>query len=136
MGDLLKSAGPSYIGGMRQRLTTAAAVFALALPVQADETGNEDNGTALMERGAQMFFEGIMREMEPALEDLEGLAEEMGPELHRFVQEMGPAFAELLSQIEDLSAYHPPEMLPNGDIILRRKTPEEMGEAPPEDIEI
>jgi len=29
--------------------------------------------------------------------------------------------------IGDIDAYHPPEMLPNGDIILRRKTPLERG---------
>jgi len=36
---------------------------------------------------------------------------------------MGPAFGELMGKIDDLSVYHPPEMLPNGDIILRRKAP-------------
>ena len=64
-----------------------------------------------------------MREMEPAMDDLRGLAEEMGPDLKRFVEEMGPAFGDLMGRIGDINAYHPPEMLPNGDIILRRKTP-------------
>lgn len=101
------------------------------MPLQAQESENGD-GLSLMERGAQLFFEGIKREMEPALDDLMGLADEMEPMLREFVQDMGPALAELLAQIEDLSAYHPPEMLPNGDIILRKKTPAEMAE---EDIE-
>ena len=43
-----------------------------------------------------------MAEMEPALEDLQGF-------------------------VDNLNAYHPPEILPNGDILIRRKTPEEMG---------
>ncbi len=120
---------------------TAATALCLAQPAAAQDPGAEaeaNNGLSLMERGAQMFFEGMMREMEPALKDLEEMAEKMGPQLRRFVQEMGPAFAELMGEIEDLSNYHPPEMLPNGDIIIRRKTPEEMGEepAPKEDIEI
>ena len=34
---------------------------------------------------------------------------------------MGPALETLLEAVEDFSAYHPPEVLPNGDIILRKK---------------
>ncbi len=90
-----------------------------------------------MERGAQLFLEGIMQEMEPALDDLQGFAEDMEPALRGFMQEMGPAFAELLGKIEDLSAYHPPEMLPNGDIILRKKTPQEiLDDTPSGEIDI
>ena len=115
-----------YVEGMKQSLLIASTALCLALPATAQEEGEGENGLSLMERGAQMFMEGIMREMEPALDDLRGMAEEMQPALRRFVDEMGPAFAELLGQIEDLSLYHPPEMLPNGDIIIRRKTPDEI----------
>lgn len=91
----------------------------------------------MMERGAQMFLEGILREIEPALDDLQGLSEEFRPKLRGFVDEMGPALADLLAQIEDFSAYHPPEILPNGDIILRRKTPDEIEQSEDQDdIEI
>ncbi len=100
-----------------------AAVLSFAAPLSAQEAEDDPSGMSLMERGAQMFMEGIMREMEPAMEDLKGLAETMGPDLRRFVEEMGPAFGELMGKIDDLSVYHPPEMLPNGDIILRRKAP-------------
>lgn len=113
-----------------------AAICGLAaLPLQAQEAEGDD-GFSLMERGAQMFLEGILREVEPAIKDLEGLAEKVGPDLRRFVEEMGPAFAEIMNEIGDLSAYHPPEILPNGDIILRKKTPEEMQENPPGENEI
>jgi len=101
---------------------TSALALCLALPTSAQEA-TEDEGQSLMERGARLFMEGIMREMEPAMDDLRGLAEEMGPDLKRFVEEMGPAFGDLMGRIGDINAYHPPEMLPNGDIILRRKTP-------------
>ena len=47
----------------------------------------------------------------------------MGPELRRFVEEMGPAFGRIDGQDRRSERYHPPEMLPNGDIILRRKAP-------------
>ena len=109
----------------------SATALCLALPLHAQENDEDETGPSLMERGAQMFLEGIMREMEPAVNDLKGLAETMGPELRRFVEEMGPAFGELMGKIDDLNAYHPPEMLPNGDIILRRKTPKEPEAAPP-----
>ncbi len=118
-----------------KRLGFIAFAMCLAAPLAAQEEG-EDNGLTLMERGAQMFFEGIMREMEPAMKDLEGLAERMGPEVKRFVDEMGPAFADLMEKIDDFSAYHPPELLPNGDIILRKKSPDEMQEEPLEHGEI
>jgi hypothetical protein len=127
---------------MKHRVATCLLALSLAAPfpgpASAQDEGTPDEGLSLMERGAQMFLEGILREMEPAMRDLRDLAEDMGPELRRFMQEMGPAFAELLGQIDDLSAYHPPEMLPNGDIILRRKRPDETEPelAPPKEGEI
>ena len=121
---------------MRRIALIAATATALALPLHAQEAEEEGEGLSLMERGAQMFIEGIMREMEPAMRDLQDLAEDMGPELRRFVEEMGPAFGELMGKIDDLNAYHPPEMLPNGDIILRRKTPDEREPDPLQDDEI
>ena len=55
-----------------------------------------------MERGAQMFMDGINREMAPAFDNLSELADQMRPALRNFAREMGPR-------------------LGNGDIILRRK---------------
>lgn len=92
----------------------------MVLPAQAEE-----DGPSLMERGAELFLEGLMREMEPALDELQGFAEGMQPALRQFMDEMGPAFADVLGKVGDLSAYHAPEILPNGDIIMRRKTPVE-----------
>ena len=74
-----------------------------------------------MERGAQMFLEGILKEMEPAIDEFQGLADEMGPALRQFADEMGPKLTELFAEVEDWSVYQPPEVLPNGDIIIRRK---------------
>lgn len=51
-----------------------------------------------MAEALRLFMQGLMKEMEPALDDLSEL-------------------------LDNLDAYHPPEMLPNGDIIIRRKTP-------------
>ena len=37
--------------------------------------------------------------------------------------EIVPALRELEGALQDWNAYHPPEILPNGDIIIRRKQP-------------
>lgn len=111
------------------RYAFVICLIALAAPVSAQE---QERGLSLMERGAQMLMEGLMQEMEPALEDLQGLAEDVGPALQDFALQMGPALRDMLDQVEDWSAYHPPEILENGDIIIRRKTPEQ--ETPQEEI--
>jgi hypothetical protein len=84
-----------------------------------------------MEQGLDLFWEGLREEMAPALEDLQGLAETIGPSMQEFWAEMGPALAEIAGQVEDWSVYEMPEILPNGDIIIRRK-PEEPEEAEPQ----
>src|SRR6056297_3092558 len=106
-----------------------------ATPAIAQDTPEED-GRSLMQEGARLFWEGIRREMGPALESLQDQAEEMEPALREFVEEMGPALRELMEKAGDLSAYHAPEILPNGDIILRRKTPQEEQDAPAPEGEI
>jgi len=108
------------------------AMLGLVTPAFAQE-GIEDN-RSLMERGAQMLMEGLMREMEPALEDLKGMAEEFGPALRDFTAQMGPALRGLLDEVEDWSVYEAPEMLDNGDIIIRRK-PEQDIPAPDADAD-
>ena len=89
---------------MRQILV---AIFVLstatAAPAQSPD-GGEGEGLDLMGEALRLFMRGLMQEMEPALEGMEGL-------------------------LDNLDAYHPPEVLPNGDIIIRRKDPHE---APPE----
>jgi len=106
-----------------------------ATPAIAQDTPEED-GRSLMQEGARLFWEGIRREMGPALESLQDQAEEMEPALREFVEEMGPALRDLMEKAGDLSAYHAPEILPNGDIILRRKTPQEEQDAPAPEGEI
>lgn len=124
----------AYIGVMKQ----IALVTALTLSLCSAAPAQEDSGTSLMEEGARLFFRGLMSEMEPALKELEGLADEMEPALRSFATEMGPALRDLMDKVEDWSRYHPPEIQPNGDIIIRRKTPapEEPPVTEPEEIEL
>ncbi|WP_299553965.1 hypothetical protein [uncultured Tateyamaria sp.] len=106
-----------------KQIAVALCLIALAAPVAAQQT-DEDRSLSLMERGAQMLMEGLMREMEPAMDGLQDMAEEFGPALRDFTAQMGPALRDLLEEVEDWSVYHPPEMLENGDIIIRRKAPQ------------
>lgn len=92
--------------------------LSLATPAIAAE---DEDGKSMMQRGAELFFKGLTEQMEPAIEDLKTLTEDMGPELLEFFSSMGPALGELLEEVEDWSVYERPEMLPNGDIIIRRK---------------
>ena len=72
------------------------AFILAATPVPAQDTGSE--GRDLMAEALRLFMRGLMEEMEPAFDDLNSL-------------------------LENFDAYHPPEILPNGDIIIRRRTP-------------
>ena len=47
---------------------------------------------------------------------------QFGPALQSFMEEMGPALTDLSAQVQDWSAYEEPEMLLNGDIVIRKKT--------------
>ncbi|MEW9921454.1 hypothetical protein AB2B41_17735 [Marimonas sp. MJW-29] len=123
-----------------KRIAALALALSLAAPV-ARAQEEDERGLSLMERGAQLFMEGILREMEPAIEEFQGFADDIGPALRQFAQEMGPKLGELLDEVEDWSAYEAPEMLPNGDIIIRRKpnhpmTPPETPTEPAPQIEL
>lgn len=116
-------------------LSLALSLGLMAHPASAEqapsETETPSEGLSLMEEGAKLFLKGLQSQMEPALEGLEGLAGKVGPALGAFLKEMGPALADIAGKVEDWSVYEAPEMLPNGDIVIRRK-PEQTPEAPPE----
>ena len=110
----------------RLALFATAAFAAFAAPAAAQE-GNADDpigeGLDLFQRGADLFLRGLMDEIAPQLEQLRPRIEGLG-------EEIGPMIAGLLELIDEIDAYHPPERLPNGDIILRRKDPAERGPRP------
>ena len=72
------------------------AALVLAAPAGAQEEG-------LFERGVELMMRGLMREMAPAIEDLE------------------TTMTLLEGVIGRIERYEAPEMLPNGDIIIRRR---------------
>ena len=104
------------------------AAFALMLgltPVYAEEPAPvppTDEGWSLMERGARLLMQGLMTEMQPALDEMGKALSGIEPAL----REMQPALRDLISLLGDIRYYHAPEKLPNGDIIIRRKTGPEL----------
>lgn len=88
-----------------------AAMVCFALPAHAQEDPPAGEGLfPFMER----FLRDFMTEAEPQLRELERGLTELEPELDRF-----------LGRMRDMTQYHPPEVLPNGDILIRRRQPEE-----------
>lgn len=104
---------------IRAALLSAALLSPLPLAAQEASPVEPEDGPSLMERGLSLFFEGFRQEMEPALD---GMGEALG--------EMRPALTELLGMIDNMTNYQMPEMLENGDIIIRRK-PDAPPVAPP-----
>jgi len=83
---------------MRKIAALSLVVMLASSPIQAQEKdGDMREGIDLLQEGLQLLFRGLMNELGPALLELEG-------------------------KIIDLNQYEMPEILPNGDIIIRRKT--------------
>jgi hypothetical protein len=73
-----------------------------ALPATAEEPNRElSEGLELLGEGARLLLRGLQTEMEPMAEGWGVLVEKLG----------------------DFSLYQMPEILPNGDIVIRRKEP-------------
>lgn len=104
----------------------AAAVLSLALLAPPAFAQDTEEGLSLMEEGARLLLRGMIAEIDPAIGDFTAFAEEAGPRLRQFAMEMGPALQRILRVIDDLDNYAAPEILPNGDIIIRR-----LPDAPP-----
>ncbi|MEE3359624.1 MAG: hypothetical protein VX248_06710 [Pseudomonadota bacterium] len=103
---------------MKQTATALLIALSLSTPVAA---ADDEDGFSLMERGMELFFRGMISEIDPALEELKKFMDDAGPAVHNFMLEMGPRLGAILDEVEDWSVYEAPEMLPNGDIIIRRK---------------
>ena len=119
-------------------VTMAAALAAglsLSQAARSQETPtpevseDEESSREKIQRGWDSLLEGFQDEMAPSLEALRDWAEAAGPALESFLEEMGPALTGMMDQVRDWSAYEAPEILPNGDIIMRRKP--EAGPLPP-----
>ena len=106
--------GPGcYPPPMTRILVLCLCLAALPAHAQVEDDGGRglQDGIDLLSEGTRLLLEGLMNDLGPAIE---GLRE----------------------RIEDLDAYHPPEILPNGDIIIRRRTPLETTPEPGDGIDL
>ena len=84
---------------MKQIYAICLAAMLSVAPVSAQDNSEQmQEGFNLLEKGVELLLQGL-------------------------IEELGPKLLELEGKIIDLNAYQFPEMLPNGDIIIRRKTP-------------
>ncbi|MCC5975364.1 MAG: hypothetical protein JJT81_15120 [Rubellimicrobium sp.] len=121
-------------------LAPALPLTAQILPAQLgeeDEEGEVGQGLDLLQEGAGLLLRGLMQEIEPRLNELGALADDMAreiePSLRALSEEMGPALAELLSRIDSIRHYEAPEFLENGDILIRRRADAPPYQAPEDD---
>lgn len=102
---------------MKKILFCAALSLSLSSPTLADE----EEGFDLMEEGARLILRGLLEEIEPTVNDLEGLADELRPALRELAGELRPLVSDMLQIMDDVQYYHGPEILDNGDVIFRRR---------------
>ena len=105
------------MGGMERLIPLALAAALLAAPA----TAQEEEGNALIEEGVDLLFRGLLEEVAPPLQELAGIGQDILPTFQLLAQEMGPAFAEVIEQVDSIANYEPPAFAPNGDIVLRRR---------------
>lgn len=85
----------------------------------APEDGQTEEGFSLIEEGAKLLLRGLMAEMEPSVQEMEEAFRELAPQIGA----LGPQIKEIARLMGDVQNYHMPEVLENGDILIRRKTP-------------
>ncbi len=71
------------------------------------------------------MLRGFMTEVEPQMRELERGLESLEPELQGF-----------LDRMRDMTRYHPPEVLPNGDILIRRRHADDVPEHAPDEQDV
>ena len=117
-------ARPTFWGMKHLILIAALSCASPAIAQDADDPMQE--GLDRLGEGSRLLMEGLMGELAPLLDDVGELGAQMAPFVNDLREHLGDAF-------EGLNAYHPPEILPNGDIILRKKqkTPQPEGDEAP-----
>jgi hypothetical protein len=74
-------------------------------------------------RAEETAFDDLLKQIEELSNKAQTLLGDWVPAISPKLEELSPAIEDLLNRIEDLSVYHSPEVLENGDIIVRRKKP-------------
>lgn len=106
-------------------IRTGLAALLISAPLSAQESATDpvppgdsrdiDEGMDLLSEGARRLLRGLMGEVEPGMRDLAERLQDWD------FDGLG---------VDDLGAYQPPEVLPNGDIIIRRKPSRPLDDGP------
>ena len=96
---------------MKQLFVLSLCATLLGAPGAAQNRDDLREGVDLLSEATRLLLRGLAGEIEPALRELE-------------------------EAFDDWNGYHPPEILPNGDIIIRRKQPKSPEAELSEDSEI
>ena len=113
-------------------LALPIALMPLALPAQdAQPPDSEmDQGMSLLQQGAELFLRGLMTEVQPQMQEMQKGLDDLGQKMGSALDQAQPWISALSSMVDDFGYYDPPERLPNGDILIRRKP-----DAPPVQLE-
>ena len=96
-------------------LTAPALAQTVAPETPAPPAEDLEQGLSLMEQGAQLLLRHMMGKVEPSLQEMTEALKQAQPQL-----------LQLLAMVDDIRNFHAPEVLENGDILIRRKTPAEL----------
>lgn len=93
---------------MRNGLKIAVPLWFVAGAALAQDAPEDDlsRGWDLLSEGSRLILEGLMEDLAPRIET-----------------EVAPLLDDLAERLGALPGYFPPEMLPNGDILIRRRPP-------------
>ena len=100
---------------MARSIRLAAPLFvALSMPAVAqDDDDGLREGLDLFAEGSRIILDSLLDEIEPDFET-----------------DIAPMIEGLADRLGEMSGYHPPEILPNGDILIRRRETPAPGAAP------
>lgn len=106
-----------------------------APPTAGDDTSE---GLDLMQEGARQLLRGLMREVEPQMDEMGKALDEMGQRMGEALDTAQPWVTGLMALMDDIGNYEAPELLPNGDIVIRRKpdAPPRTEEPPAGEVEL
>lgn len=111
---------------MKSMYAALAVSAVLAGPLQAQievpgtETPSQPAPDAPQAEESTPLFDMVERLLRRFITDME-------PQLRAFehsFSELEPEIQRLLGELRDMTQYHPPEVLPNGDIVIRRRQSE------------
>ncbi|MEO1293161.1 MAG: hypothetical protein AAFV62_10080 [Pseudomonadota bacterium] len=98
----------------------AAAGLLIAALVALPQAASADDAAEHSAHSAPLLAQSSPLPDLPGIDE-DALSEAARQSIERFMEVLGPLMQEFGAMIDDLPQYEAPEVLPNGDIIIRRK---------------